>query len=748
MKALRNYSAVWLVDLEYRQPDGERPEPLCLVAREMLSGRLVRLWESELTDLGGLPFDPGQGTLLVSYYAPAELGCFLALGWELPARILDLYAEFKCLTAGLPVPCGNGLLGALAYHGLPAIDAADKDRMRDLVIRGGPYLDFERESILEYCQSDVDALARLLPAMLEGIDLPRALLRGRYTAAVARMEALGTPIDLEALGTLRENWPAIKARLVAAVDRDFDAFVPTGRHLDPESNIGRAILETATKWEIDPYQLADAVDHIWRTEREVNAEGLEARKAARELTGLTSRQMSLWEEEGKDHASVPGLDAKARELAGLYPALGIGPGYQDDAPDEDQTGRLWELLRTPDPKTRARTDPDLLQEAAEMVQCNPTSAYDRPMSFSAVKWEAWLTRTGTPWPRLETGALDLSDDTFREMARAYPAVATMRELRHALSQLRLNDLTVGGDGRNRCMLSPFASRTSRNQPSNAKYIFGPSAWARGLIRPEPGWAVAYVDWEQQEFGIAGALSGDRAMQEAYRSGDPYLTFAKQAGAVPSDGTKHTHKAERERFKVCSLAVQYGMSADSLARKLDAAPIVGRQLISLHRETYPAYWRWSDRVEMEAFGVGKLTSAFGWTVRVGVDANPRSLRNFPLQANGAEMLRLACILATERGIRVCAPVHDALLVEAAEDEIEAEVERTQDAMREASELVLPGFQLRTDAKIVRWPDRYMDPRGENFWRTVWSLVPVPPVEQFAGGPVPQVEQFCSTHGTPV
>ena len=57
----------------------------------------------------------------------------------------------------------------------------------------------------------------------------------------------------------------------------------------------------------------------------------------------------------------------------------------------------------------------------------------------------------------------------------------------------------------------------------------------------------------------------------------------------------------------------------------------------------------------------MHTVFGWRVHVGPDANPRSLRNFPMQANGAEMLRLACCLATERGIEVCAPVHDALLI---------------------------------------------------------------------------------------
>ena len=133
--------------------------------------------------------------------------------------------------------------------------------------------------------------------------------------------------------------------------------------------------------------------------------------------------------------------------------------------------------------------------------------------------------------------------------------------------MRLNDLAVGSDGRNRTILSAFRSRTGRNQPSNTKYIFGPSVWLRGLIKPPPGHGIAYVDWSQQEFGIAAALSGDTAMQAAYRSGDPYLAFAKQAGAVPSDATKASHKETRELFKQCVLGVQYGMEAEALAARI-------------------------------------------------------------------------------------------------------------------------------------------------------------------------------------
>jgi DNA polymerase I len=97
----------------------------------------------------------------------------------MPARILDLYVEFRDRTNGLRTPAGAGLIGALVYFGLDTIGAAEKEEMRALVMGGGPWSGEERERILEYCEGDVDALARLLVAMVPRLDLGRALVRGR-----------------------------------------------------------------------------------------------------------------------------------------------------------------------------------------------------------------------------------------------------------------------------------------------------------------------------------------------------------------------------------------------------------------------------------------------------------------------------------------------------------------------------------------------------------------------------------------
>jgi len=103
-------------------------------------------------------------------------------------------------------------------------------------------------------------------------------------------------------------------------------------------------------------------------------------------------------------------------------------------------------------------------------------------SFRTARFAEYLRRQKMPWPTHSSGELKLDDDTFRQMAKAYPQISPLRELRHALSEMRRISLTIGPDGRNRVNIRPFASRTGRNQPSTSKYIFGSATWLRGLLK--------------------------------------------------------------------------------------------------------------------------------------------------------------------------------------------------------------------------------------------------------------------------
>jgi hypothetical protein len=129
-------------------------------------------------------------------------------------------------------------------------------------------------------------------------------------------------------------------------------------------------------------------------------------------------------------------------------------------------------------------------------------------------------------------------------------------LRDTLEKLSLSKFSIGKDGRNRGWFRPFWTVTGRNAPSRAVHVFAATSWVRSLIKPEPGFGICYLDWVQQEFGIAAKLSGDQAMMAAFQSGDSYLWFAKAAKMVPKDATKTSHGLERELAKQCTLGTQY------------------------------------------------------------------------------------------------------------------------------------------------------------------------------------------------
>jgi DNA polymerase I-like protein with 3'-5' exonuclease and polymerase domains len=246
-------------------------------------------------------------------------------------------------------------------------------------------------------------------------------------------------------------------------------------------------------------------------------------------------------------------------------------------------------------------------------------------------------------------------------------------------------------------------------------------WMRGLIRPPPGHGIAYIDFSAQEIAIAAALSGDERMAEGYATGDPYLGFAKAAGLVPKDATKVTHPLIRARCKVTCLGVNYGMEAHGLAARLGVTTAEAHEQLRLHRQIYRPFWRWSDSTVSSAMLTGRMHATFGWQVHVGAGSSPRSLMNWPMQANGAEMLRIACIAATEAGIEVCAPVHDAILICAPLDRLDHDVEVTRALMTRAGAAVTGGLPVRTDAAVVCWPDRYMDDRGAFMWQQVMELL---------------------------
>jgi len=221
---LGDFREVVLLDAEFVAVDGEPVVPVALVAYELRSGSRHELFFDDRQARYSNPLPEGDDVLHVAYSAQAEWGTFLALGWNLPVHVLDLFAEFRCITNGLTeangAPVESSMIAALTHFNLDAMTVVKKQSMRDLILRGHPYTPIEQRDIREYCYEDVEALVKLLPVMLQVIDLPFALFRGRYTKAMARMEASGIPIDVPAFEELKRNWGGIKKQLVLDVEAE------------------------------------------------------------------------------------------------------------------------------------------------------------------------------------------------------------------------------------------------------------------------------------------------------------------------------------------------------------------------------------------------------------------------------------------------------------------------------------------------------------------------------------------------
>ncbi len=567
---LRSFTGVMIVVFAVSQKLGEPVAPVQLAAKDLRLNNTIQIGMPKLGGIRRPPYPTGPKTLVVAIDAREVIACHLALGWRLPERIVDLLIEIKNLDNG---KVGQSVGGALLRYRLSLTGALGVAKSH------------------EQLRQKIGAIERLFNAMLQTLDLPRALLRGRYLAAVARMEIAGVPVDNVAIKNLAKIWPSARAHIIELIDAPFGAY--RGARFDPAA-------------------------------------------------------------------------------------------------------------------------------------------------FAAL-----INDRGIDWPRKLDRSLWLDDQTFREMARLHLELQPLKDLRRGLAEFDPRQLAVGRDGRNRVPLRPFASRTGRNQPSAKMSVFGSVAWARNLLFPEPGTGLALIDWAQQEFGIAAALSEDAAMQGSYRSGDPYMALASSAGALPPNAPPGHHEQVRNRFKACALGVQYGMGATTLARRLGLSEWAGQSLLDHHRKSFPDFWRWSNSIEQHALLNRKLKSVFGWQVSVGADTNPRFLRNYPMQANGAEMLRLACCLTTEAGIRVCAPLHDALLIEAPLKELDGAVLYVQRLMAEASSVVLGGFELRTEVRTVRWPDRWSEPKGQAIWSAVETILGL------GTSPARQRDSSCSpVHPRPI
>lgn len=280
----------------------------------------------------------------------------------------------------------------------------------------------------------------------------------------------------------------------------------------------------------------------------------------------------------------------------------------------------------------------------------------------------------------------------------------------------------GSDNCVRPFYGIFGTQTGRNAAKAKTFPFAMSKWLRSLVQPPKGQFIIAADFSQQEVAVAASLSGDRNLQLAYNSGDVYLNFAKQAGMVPEDATKKSHKFERDLCKALVLGIQYGMGKVKMRHRLsyhtgkDISMERTQELITAHKTVFSEYWRWVYSFSDQYDRGYPLITPDGWVLW---QDNPikTSVRNAPVQGASASITRQALVDAWKVELQVMCQLHDALYI--ITDNPERDKPILAKIMRGATEKILGKncIDIRIDFKVYSHSDLWIEEEAQDEWNKI-------------------------------
>ncbi|MBZ5704415.1 MAG: DNA polymerase I [Acidobacteriia bacterium] len=224
---------------------------------------------------------------------------------------------------------------------------------------------------------------------------------------------------------------------------------------------------------------------------------------------------------------------------------------------------------------------------------------------------------------------------------------------------------------------------------------------RAAFTAEPGHVILSADYSQIELRLLAHFSKDPLLVEAYRRGDDIHTLtASQVFGVPPLMVTPDH---RRQAKVVNFGIVYGLSAFGLSQNLGIEPSEAKQFINAYFEKYGGVRKFIDATLEEARREQKVRTLFG-RVRPIPDINSKNpnLRGFaertavntPLQGTAADLIKLAMIridaALRERSLksRMTLQVHDELVFEVPEAEIEVMKSLVREHMEKVYPLIVP------------------------------------------------------------
>jgi DNA polymerase I len=216
-----------------------------------------------------------------------------------------------------------------------------------------------------------------------------------------------------------------------------------------------------------------------------------------------------------------------------------------------------------------------------------------------------------------------------------------------------------------------------------------------------GFRLVAADYSQIELRIMAHLSGDEGLQAAFREDlDVHQATAAEVFETPLEDVT---PEQRRSAKAINFGLIYGMSAFGLARQLGIERGAAQEYVNLYFERYPGVKRYMDETRKQAREDGYVTTVLGRRLHLPEIRSrnnqrrqyaERSAINAPMQGTAADIIKLAMIRVADwlaRGkvdARLIMQVHDELVFEVAEGDVEPLIDALGTLMGEAVELSVP------------------------------------------------------------
>ncbi|RKM57440.1 DNA polymerase I [Butyrivibrio sp. X503] len=224
---------------------------------------------------------------------------------------------------------------------------------------------------------------------------------------------------------------------------------------------------------------------------------------------------------------------------------------------------------------------------------------------------------------------------------------------------------------------------------------------RKVFVPKEGYVFADADYSQIELRILAHMSGDEGLIKAYHDGEDI--HASTASKVFHVSFAEVTSDQRRSAKAVNFGIVYGISAYGLSRDLSISPKEAKEYMDKYFEAYPRVKEYQERVVKEAKENGGSTTLFGRKRPIPElrasnfnikQFGERVAMNAPIQGTAADIMKIAMINVFFRlkkdnlKSRLILQIHDELVIETAQDEIDIVKELLTKEMESAVTLVVP------------------------------------------------------------